>query len=163
VLSSAYELPTSLESRRAQLGAAATGRELIQEFFILARIAIGGYLPPDSKDDVVRVEADSGPEFHAITLKRQLTWFGAENDPGFAHFYFDMSFQRHSEDQPLNWFTINYGEGPVVDQDVDLDAVAQALQEHDELQRILARVPQTARTWVDGEPREGFYDGPGKP
>jgi hypothetical protein len=162
-VSSADALPIDLERRQAQLGVEATGLELVEEFFVLARVAVDGYLAPDADDDVVRVEADSAPEFHAITLKRQLTWLDADNAPGFTHFYLDMSFERRSEDQPLHWFTINYGEGPVLHQDVDLDAVAHALREHDELQRILDRPPLTVRTWIDGDFPDDPDASPGMP
>jgi hypothetical protein len=136
---------------------------MVTRFLVLAQTAVDGYLTPDSGEDVVRVEAHSRLEFHALNLKRQLTWFDADNDPGFTHFYLDMSFERRGEDQSFNWFTINYGEGSVTDQDADLDAVGRALREHDVLQGILARVRLTVRTWIDGDLPDDPYAGPGMP
>jgi len=139
----------ALDRRRAELGAEATGQQLIDEFLNLARTAIDGYLAPGSGEDVVRVEAQSRPDLHAINVKRQLTWLDADNDPGFAHIYLDMSFERHIGDQGLTRFTVNYDEAPTIDEDVG--AVARALRRHDPLQRLLARVPRTVRTWIDGD------------
>jgi hypothetical protein len=159
----AYGLPVELERRRTVLGDAATGLDLVDEFFVLARVAVDGYPAPDSEEDVVRVEADSLPELHVITLKRQLTWFDGDNNPGFTYFYLDMAVERRHVDQPLNWFSINYGEGPVPDQDVDLDSAAQAVRDDDALQRFLARVPLSVTSWVDGDVLNDPNAGTGPP
>jgi hypothetical protein len=148
-LNSIDALLEELDRRRSAFGALATGQVLVDEFLILARIAIDGYLAPGSGEDVVRVEADSRGDVHAVNVKRQLTWLDADDSPGFAHIYLDMTFERLSGDPALNWFTINYTDRSAFD--LDVDAVAQAIREHDQLRRILARVPRHVGTWVDGE------------
>jgi len=80
-----------------------------------------------------------------------MTWLDDDNEPRFTFFYLDMSFERGNDDQPLNWFTINYAERRDVYKDLSLAAVAQTLGEHTELQCIVARIPISANTWVDGD------------
>jgi hypothetical protein len=114
------DLP-AFERRKADLGATATGRELIELFFALAREPVDGYGPPDTDDNVVCIEARSRTGFHSINLKRQMTQLDARRDlVARTQFYVDLSFERFAHDHGLDWFTINYGEGPQLDSDLDL-------------------------------------------
>jgi hypothetical protein len=155
-MQSAYELASDFERRRARLGDTPTGLDLVQEFFGLARVAVDGYPAPDSDEDVVRVEANSRPEFHAVNLKREMGWLDADRWTFHTFFYLDMSFERRHEDQPLNWFSINYTEPRESHLEADLDTVARTLREHTGLQRILARTPLNVNAWVDGEVLNDF-------
>lgn len=147
------DLPAVFERRRSQLRGTPTGLELIDLFFSLAREPIQGYPPPDFEENVVRIESNSRPKFHSITLKRQMTRLDDDGEVDTLHFYVDLSFERLPDDPEIDHFDVNYDTEPAIQgRDLNLDDVAAALHANKQLMRIIARQPQTVRSFLDDLP-----------
>jgi len=142
------DLPDAFDLRVASLGDQPSGWDLVDAFIALAREPISSDEDSTVDFDVVRVEAGSKADVHAVGLKREIGYLEptpAGDDTSFSRFYLDLSFARPSGEARLD-LTINYTDRL---DDADLDEVVSDLRAHTPVARLLDQRPIAVNSWLE--------------
>jgi len=142
------DLPDAFDHRVASLGDQPSGWNLVDAFIALAREPISSDEDSTVDFDVVRVEAGSQANVHAVGLKREMSYLEPTPDGGetsFSRFYLDMSFARAPGEASLE-MTINYADRL---DEADLDEVVSTLRAHTPVARLLEQRPLAVNSWLE--------------
>lgn len=150
------DLPDAFERELAAVPGAATARDVLDVFIALAREPITSDEEASVEYEVVRIEVVSGPEPHAIVLKREIAYLESTPDGDanvFSYFMVDVTVPRALSDTAgrsgTDYVHINYDDSAHPGRDLDLDEVVAAARTHPLTAELLERAVLQWRCWLD--------------